>query len=69
MKAHCDLTEQYSPPNLSTPLHVLLSAKQAEEASLENLIGVTQKATSLKISKTPKAYSIHRQPWCTEGQS
>ena len=40
-----NLTEQDSPPNLSTPLLGLLSAKQGEEATLENLKWVAQKAT------------------------
>jgi hypothetical protein len=43
------LAEQDCPPTLPPALLELLSAKQGEEATLENLHGVTQKSVSLKI--------------------
>ena len=42
-------TEQDSPSTLPAPFLALLSAKQGEEATKENLTGVPQKAISLKI--------------------
>ena len=41
--------DEDSSPRLSALLLTLLSAKQGEEATVENLSGVAQKATSLKI--------------------
>ena len=44
-----NLSEEDCPTTLSAPLLALLSAKQGEEATKENLTGVAQKAISLKI--------------------
>jgi hypothetical protein len=45
------LPEQSCPPNISPTLLDILTAKQGEEATLDNLHGVTQKSVSLKIDR------------------
>lgn len=45
-------TEEESPANVHAALLTYLGAKMGEEASLDSLIGVSQKAVSLKINLT-----------------
>jgi hypothetical protein len=62
------LLEEDCPNHLSASLLAPLSAKQGEEATKENLIGVAKEAIILKIDlpkQAPVAHWAHQQHWLT----